>query len=745
MARTNNFLLGFGERLTSAVDVPTGGGEKNPPYSLGQAIGRVSERLKTAVSQFDTIPADAAPNGEVVAVMTLHPRYVSKSDYPRELLSAVGLRAVGSKSKLVRPESWGVEQHPDEAYSEALFVAGRRDAFVEWQRRLAGWTSQTRGADQLAQIEDLTAFRSQEKVRGIERDDQRTGVLEIVLHNAGDQHVIDSFAEYARIHGAEPLRNYRRDVRGLTFFPVRASFSRAEDIARFSFVRVARPLPVLRPLQPSIIRGASSGNVSLPQSGPTDPAVRAVIFDGGLPDSARAALSRWVRYIEPAGIGAPDSFFQEHGLAVTSAFLFGDLPRGGALDTPVCTVDHVRVLDQITGANDDLMCLDVLNRILNHLDANPSYEFVNISLGPRLPVEDDDVTEWTATLDDRFASGKAVATVSVGNDGEASPGLNRIQPPADGVNVLAVGAASSASATWARATYSCVGPGRSPGYVKPDGLCFGGSPTEPFKVLSPSLGLSEANGTSFSSPATLRGAAAVRVQLGTTLSPLAIRALMIHRADPSSHDRPEVGWGRFEGDPERLITCEDDESLVLYQGTLPVGEHLRVPVAMPDSKVSGMVTLSATLVIAPEVDPQNPGTYTRSGLEVAFRPHAEKYIAYENGATSTHPKTRSFFSASNLYGVAEYILRDAGYKWEPCLRHAERFRPDSLHQPCFDIYYHHRQNGMAAVLPQPIPYAFLVSIRAPRTTDLYNQVLRTYSQILVPLRPQLRITVRAGV
>ena len=494
MARKNNFLLGFGERLTSAVDVPTGGGEKNPPYSLGQAISRVSEKLSSAVTQFDTVPPEATPNGEVVAVMTLHPRYVSKSDYPRELLSAVGLRAIGSKSKLVRPESWGVEKHPEEAYSEALFVAGRREAFAEWQVRLASWTSQTKGAEQLAQIEDLDAFQSQEKVRGIEHDDPRTGVLEIVLHNAGDQRVVEAFAEYARAHGAEPLRSYRRDVRGLTFFPVRASFNRAEEIARFSFVRVARPLPVLRPLQPSIIRGAIAGNITLPQSGPTDPAVRAVI-DGGLPDSARAGLSRWVRYIEPAGMGAPDPYLQEHGLAVTSAFLFGDISAAGALDTPVCTVDHVRVLDQSTGANNDLMCLDVLNRILNHLDANPSYEFVNISLGPRLPVEDDDVTEWTATLDDRFASGKAVATVAVGNDGEASPGLNRIQPPADGVNVLAVGAASSAGPTWERANYSCIGPGRSPGYVKPDGLCFGGSPTEPFKVLSPSLSLSAANGT----------------------------------------------------------------------------------------------------------------------------------------------------------------------------------------------------------------------------------------------------------
>ncbi len=745
MARNNNFLLGAGERLTRKVSVPTGGGEKNPPYPFDRSLHRVAERLRSATLQFESVPADATPNGEVVSLVTLHPRYVSKSDYPHELLSAVGLRTVGSKPARVKPEAWGIDRHPVEAYTEALFVAGRREAFENWRAQLPNWTEAHRGADQLSQIEDLIAFGARDKVRGIESGDQRYGVLEVALHNAGDRRVVEAFSEYASAHGAEPLQSYRRDVRGLTFMPIRAAFDRAEEIARFSFVRVLRPMPQLRPLKPGITRAITKSGVSLPQSGPTDPAVRAVIFDGGLPDNARAALSRWVRYIEPVGVGKPDSDLQGHGLAVTSAFLFGQIVTGSALDTPFCTVDHVRVLDEDTNSNGDLMGLDVLNRILSHLDANPGYEFVNISLGPRLPVEDDDVTEWTATLDDRFSSGRAVVAVAVGNDGEASDGLNRIQPPGDGVNLLAVGAANSLGPDWKRASYSCIGPSRSPGYVKPDGLAFGGGGSEPFQVLGPTLGISEIEGTSISSPVALRSAAAVRVQLATALSPLAIRALVLHRADPGPHERREVGWGRFEHDPEQIITCDDDESIVLYQGTLPVGEHLRVPVAVPNALLVGMVTVTATLVIAPDVDPQHPGAYTRSGLEVSFRPHSGKFNEYEDGKLSAHPKTRSFFSASNLYGDSESAMREAGYKWEPCLRHSERLRPTSLSAPCFDIYYHHRQDGMADVLPQPIPYAFVVGIRAPRVTDLYNQVVRSYSGRLVQLVPQLRVSVRSRV
>ena len=522
--------------------------------------------------------------------------------------------------------------------------------------------------------------------------------------------------------------------------PIRAAFDRAEEIARFSFVRVLRPMPQLRPLKPGITRAITKSGVSLPQSGPTDPAVRAVIFDGGLPDNARAALSRWVRYIEPVGVGKPDSDLQGHGLAVTSAFLFGQIVTGSALDTPFCTVDHVRVLDEDTNSNGDLMGLDVLNRILSHLDANPGYEFVNISLGPRLPVEDDDVTEWTATLDDRFSSGRAVTAVAVGNDGEAPDGLNRIQPPGDGVNLLAVGAANSLGPDWKRASYSCIGPSRSPGYVKPDGLAFGGGGSEPFQVLGPTLGISEIEGTSISSPVALRSAAAVRVQLATALSPLAIRALVLHRADPGPHERREVGWGRFEHDPEQIITCDDDESIVLYQGTLPVGEHLRVPVAVPNALLVGMVTVTATLVIAPDVDPQHPGAYTRSGLEVSFRPHSGKFNEYEDG--------KLFRSSQNkILLLGQQFLRGFG------VRDAERpgtngsraygtprdyGPPPCLHLVSISTTTTAR-TGWRMSFPQPIPYAFVVGIRAPRVTDLYNQVVRSYSGRLVQLVPRLQL------
>jgi hypothetical protein len=63
-----------------------------------------------------------------------------------------------------------------------------------------------------------------------------------------------------------------------------------------------------------------------------------------------------------------------------------------------------------------------------------------------------------------------------------------------------------------------------------------------------------------------------------------------------------------------------------------------------------------------------------------------------------------------------------------------------LKKPCFDIYYHHRQGGRAADLPQPIPYALVVSLKSPKNPELYNGTVRAYSNILVALKPRVRIT-----
>ncbi|MGV2465727.1 UNVERIFIED_CONTAM: S8 family serine peptidase, partial [Pseudomonas aeruginosa] len=127
------------------------------------------------------------------------------------------------------------------------------------------------------------------------------------------------------------------------------------------------------------------------------------------------------------------------------------------------------------------------------------------SLGPVTTFFDDDVHEWTSRLDTELSDGQTLCTVAVGNNGLLGEELGRIQPPGDAVNAFAIGAAGSTKKKWGRAPYSALGPGRSPGYVKPDVLAFGGSDEEPVPVFSPLANtVIPVAGTSFASPLALR-------------------------------------------------------------------------------------------------------------------------------------------------------------------------------------------------------------------------------------------------
>ncbi|KAG0922551.1 hypothetical protein G6F31_019878 [Rhizopus arrhizus] len=65
-----------------------------------------------------------------------------------------------------------------------------------------------------------------------------------------------------------------------------------------------------------------------------------------------------------------------------------------------------------------------------------------------------------------------------------------------------------------------------------------------------------------------RTAVGVRAILGGDLTPLAIKALLVHAADPGEHDPVEVGWGKIPEDTLDIITCPDGVARVVYQGEL---------------------------------------------------------------------------------------------------------------------------------------------------------------------------------
>ena len=203
-------------------------------------------------------------------------------------------------------------------------------------------------------------------------------------------------------------------------------------------------MPKLRSLRPISIplrSGTDSFSCQLPDVDPLNQDVKAAVFDGGLPTAPD--LGRWVKYHEVKGLGKPCPQFLEHGLAVTSSVLFGPIVNGTALGRPPGLVDHYRVLDVDTGKNDSDLYKVITD--IEEVLSTGNHEFVNISIGPDIPVDDDDVHLWGVVLDKYLSTGQTLATIAVGNNGEhdRASGLARVLVPSDSVHALAVGACDS--------------------------------------------------------------------------------------------------------------------------------------------------------------------------------------------------------------------------------------------------------------------------------------------------------------
>jgi Subtilase family len=743
MAERSNFLIGYGERLSSGMAAPVAGAAKTHPYSFAEARRRLAPKIAETAVELDELPDEVCPRDQAVALVTLHPTYLAKSYYPGELLRSYGLETIGSRAREVSPQKWTKKKPPESAVTSELFVAGSRSHFRDLAASVSHMSEAASGADDLIKIEDFRTQPAEEKLKPLRSDDKEP-LLEVVLHARPvreDAFILDGFEAYLDSFGIKlDLDTRRFFAEGLCFLPLRVPQEVAREVVRYSFLRLAREMPRLRQFRPvaRATPGFAPFACRFPMEGPINRDLRVAVFDGGIKSDAK--LDPWVSRKKTKNLGDPVPEFQNHGTAVTSALLFGPLQDGVTPERPYAGVDHYRVLDADTMKDDQQELYTVLERIQDVLESRPKYDFVNLSLGPDLPIEDNDVHAWTAVLDQLFSDGQTLPAIAVGNSGELDwpSGNARIQTPADCVNALSVGGCDRTGAGWKRAPYSSIGPGRSPGIMKPDGLAFGGSSREPYWVVnaeSPGAAM-PITGTSFAAPTALRTGIALKAHFGKLLTPLAIKALLLHRADDAGHDKTEVGWGRIPEDVKEIVLTDEHAAHIVYQGELRAASWVRMPIPIPADPMTGMVEITATFCFATPTDPQDPLNYTRSGLEVRFRPHDQK----RSDPTQIHPDSSYFFQAKDV--SVETDLRADAHKWETTLHKTRRMRASGLRNPVFDVHYNARIGGRNAVGADKIPYALVISIESKKTRDLYNKILQRYPTILEPLRPIVEIPIR---
>lgn len=297
-----------------------------------------------------------------------------------------------------------------------VFVRGRRQAFDEWAGGMPTWPAEHGVAEEIIRIEDVRLIPPVERLKPM-RSDSDVPLLEIVLHRA-DGYVLEGFREYLHSLDLRIDLDKRIVVQNLCFLPVRVPLKLHPEVAKFSFLRVAREMPAMRELRPagwsSLMRSAPNFKADIRHAAPVNPDIRVGVFDEGIPDGILPETL--VRRKKAKGIGKAVPDAQSHGLGVTSSLLFGSLLDGERAPQPYAAVDHYRVIDQSTVHDPQGEYFDVINRVMDVLGQN-HFDFVNLSLGPDLPIEDDEVHAWTASLDAHFAGGKTLVTIAAGNSG----------------------------------------------------------------------------------------------------------------------------------------------------------------------------------------------------------------------------------------------------------------------------------------------------------------------------------------
>jgi hypothetical protein len=709
---------------------------------------------------------------------TLLPNYLAASHHPASLEADADLIVVGTRPArgvLRRPRS------EEEAPTKTLILAATDQSLDRLDALFSDAPVSAAVAEDLRKLQAIE-LPSETRVaisdRVGETADQTTiPVWEAVLQPAVD--VAGRFSQrawelvrtrwFALIEslGGEVHANFVRVTGDLTFMPVGVPVDRVPELAAFNPLRSLRRMPRLRRIRPQL-RSVDLGGLApaVPSGGPEANA-RIAAFDGGLdlnhpliaPFSTETDLS-----------GAPtDDYAIAHGTLVASALLYGHLRVGRPLDVPPAHVDMFRIYPPPQGVPPDDEVYWVLDQIENTLRSAPTrWRIVNLSYGPEAPLDDSLAPDrFTAVLDQLAHELDIVITAAAGNDGLptiSTLGEDRVQPPADGVNVIGVGSCDDVPPNpVVRAEYSCVGPGRPGLRVQPLGVSFGGSETQLFVGAGPG-GFQESIGTSFAAPIAARGLATLGA--AAPFSANLARGLAAHLADgPAPPDLVALGYGRLPEDYRPHLVCDGTEITVIVADTISRGETRAYPLPYPTAGLtSGNVKLRWTISFTSPTDPSDAVEYTLAGLEVVFRPNAALFVmspppggagsacavdirrdaariqqlANENWRLSTNPRSRSGRAIRS-----EHTLRDEG-KWETVMRYEDGINARTLHLPELWVTYFERERGQ--LVPQhaatPLPFVLAMTVAARSVGDFYDRVAADPRfQVLAPLAAPLPVPV----
>lgn len=768
--KQRRLILAHGEKYIDFVDKPSGGRTPEPPRSYAEA----RERLKTGVSEvlksFRSTSAKKKLPEEAVFCMRMHPDATAKSYEPIDVFTKVPeLRSVGSRtyrspigevaqSKRIVKQS---EKKVAEVLGRLIFVQSSPEGFERFSHQLdVAESALTQGfRDDVRRIERIDALSVEEQVFGFD-DAWTEGRVELVFHpsKVGDLRQSEFLFELFDYANIDVKRSTIRPYPGgPTFVSCRLNRKSLKTLTGANPLRSAHPLRFggLKNL-----RSAPKASAPKAPGTTTRSTIKVGMFDGGI-DPTVPLLQGHVEQDDALSIRTPAAVdCIDHGTAVAGALLHGPLNGIDAklrLPSPPVYVVSFRALP--TSDPQDLDLYESIDVIEQAVPARKDIKVFNLSFGPDGPIEADDLSRFTFTLDQLAHAHKVTFYVAVGNDGTID-GENRIQSPSDLANGCGV-----AAHTWerVRADYSCVGPGREGAKIKPDLAAFGGCENHPFHLVSTQVGSKVLDwGTSYASPLAARLGAQASEAFDRS-SALLGRALLVHTAvHPAKTTDHLLGHGCILPSIDDVVLCEDQAVTVVFQGDIVPTRIVKLPIPWPsDLAVPGKVQVRWTVAALTPVDSRHPGDYTCVCVEDTFYPDDKRYTFTLKQNPRDKKKTLHVVSdkteiaalikagwkkasfpnttSGNVYRD-ENDRRKLDCKWDSIVRREIRMQASGIDSPFLTLHAMGRND-----VRDRFDYVVVVTIRAESFKgDLYTEI-RNRFPALAPIRLRTEAEIRVQI
>lgn len=757
--KQRRLILANGEKYVDAVEKPVAGRTPEPPRTFDEAREVLKTGVTGALNRFRAIPQEKKLFEEAVFCMRMHPDATAKSYDPTEVFSAVPeLRSIGSR--LYRAPATEVAQSKRiqklvdnevaEVTARLVFVQSSPEGFERLLQQLDRTPSRHTKSfvNEISRIERFDTLEEEEQIFGFE-DTWKEGRAELVFHPSRtsldrQRNFLDELFDYAEIDRERSL--VRPYPNGPTFVSCRLTRKALRALAGANPLRSAHPL---RFGGLNNLRNAPKSPAPKPPASATRSTIQVGIFDGGI-DPTVSLLQGHAEQDDALSIGTPATGeCVDHGTAVAGAILHGPLngiDTKSRLPAPPVYVVSFRVLPTSDPADVDLYeSIDIVEKAV---PSRPDIKVFNLSFGPLGPIEDDDLSRFTFTLDQLAHAHKVAFFVAVGNDGDID-GENRIQSPSDLANGCGV-----AAHTWnnQRAHYSCIGPGREGAKIKPDLSAFGGCKDHPFQLVSTDAGQMVLDwGTSYASPLAARLGAQASESFDRS-SALMGRALIIHTAvHPDNVIDQQLGHGCIASSIDDIVLCEEQAVTVVFQGAILPTKIIKLPIPWPNGvEIPGMVEVTWTVAALTPVDPLHPGDYTSVCLEDTFYPDDKRFTFTPPKDSSEKKKTLHIVTDEKLMKrllaegwkqasfpntVSGNTYRDEkdrralDCKWESIVRRQKRMRGTGLDSPFLTLHAIGRNQAR-----DRFDYVVVASLRAKKYTgDLYAEV-RNRFPALMPIR-----------